>query len=502
MTKGVRAPSSFAVCLLIVLFHAGIGLASDEKTFERTFKGTINESWKIEMTLRTTNPISGTYFYERTKKPIPIKFDLRDDQKWLVTEFDGQGNITGQFLGDILGRVFYGTWTNSDGSKTFPFHLTETSRKRGEDETPYRSTKKLVEQARKGNPDAQFHLAFLYHYGQGGLTHNIREAIALYEKAASQGHAKSQYTLGTFYLSGHYVKPNVETGLELFRKAASAGDRLAKKQLEEIEKYKTKPYLEKRQNTKDVQYYVDLMETDPADAERGLKSFDTPDAKVYLAYLYYEGMVKVPDPVETVNSLLRETGAAIKMDLGEVNETIYGVGHTTILEYIREAAGHITVPCDVFVAYPKSAFEAFGSHYGGCRDAFPKLCGSAVLQETVPTIDQYLSERGKGINKECDVGTIRCAIGKGQWDEETVWNVAPQTFLDRDIETYECGVCDGTESKIERLRKKALIGLKEFFFQNFYFTRDSATKLAHGYLKFRDKFEDAWDELYSQCSAQ
>lgn len=487
-----------AVSLALGLM-AEVGLAADgdDKSFERTFHGTINEKWEIQLTLRTTEPISGIYFYERVKKPIQLEAKLGEDQKWIVKEFDDRRMITGQFVGDIFGRVFYGTWMNTDGSQTFPFHLTETNRRWQGEESPYRSTKQLVDQAKNGNPDAQFHLAFLYHYGQGGFIHNIREAVTWYQNAASHGHSRANYMLGSLYLSGHGVRPNVKLAMELFAKSATAGGRLAKTKLEEIEKYKMKPYLEKRETVKDVQYYVDLMETDPVEAEQGLKSFDSPGAKVYLAYMYYEGIMKTPNPAEKVNSLLREVSEQIRKDYGEINETIYGVGHATILEYMREA-GDSTVPCDIYVTYPKAAFESFGPRYGGCADSSPGICSEQVLNDAVPAVGLYLTELGKvsGVSKECDIGTIRCSIGKGEINAETVWNVAPQMFVS---ESYCLGPCEEDATRLGRLRFKARVGLERFFFENFFFTKDNAKKLAHGYLQSREKAQDVWNELYAEC---
>jgi Sel1 repeat len=507
--------SQRAMLILLCGYVCGFGFmenveaatAAEVMHLERTFRGTINEKWDIQLTLRSTEPISGSYFYERIKNLIPIEARLSEDQNWVVTEFDDKRTVTGQFIGDIFGRVFSGTWSNADRSKRYPFYLVETHRQWRGDESPYRPTDQLVVQAKKGNRDAQFHLAFLYHYGQGGVQHDIGEAVAWYKKAAAQGHPRAEYTLGNLYLAAHGVRPNVETALELISKAASSGDRLAKKQFAEIDKYKTRPYLEKRQAARDAQFYVDLMETDPAEAERGLQSIDTPGAKVYLAYMYYEGLARAQNPSEKVNALLREAADSIKKDLGKVSDTIYGVGHGTIFEYMREAATDIAVPCDIFVKYPKAAFEAFGSHYGGCSDSFPYICGPNLLNEAVPAISQYIVEQRKntGTSRDCDVGTIRCPIGRDLSRIETVWNVAPQMWLeqDQDIEVDHCLViCEEPTTKLEKLRLKSLLGLQQFFQQDFYFTKENAKKLASGYLRSREKAEDVWVELYSQCQTQ
>jgi hypothetical protein len=166
---------------------------------------------------------------------------------------------------------------------------------------------------------------------------------------------------------------------------------------------------------------------------------------------------------------------------------------------MRELAGDVTVPCDIFGAYPREALEAFQPHYGGCRDLFPIVCGDVVLSDSVPALSKYLSELAKlgRITGECDIGTIRCAIGKGQVVHDTLWNMAPQMLLD---ESDCLGPCEEDATKLGRLRFKARIGLERFFFENYFFTKENAEKLAHGYVQSRERAQDVWNDLYAQCS--
>jgi Sel1 repeat len=445
------------LCALGPTMTIGIATAEEDKNLERTFRGTINEKWEIQLILRSTEPISGSYFYERVKKPIPLEARLDEAHNWIVTEFDDKRNITGQFTGDIFGLVFSGTWTNADKSKSYPFHLVETNRHWQGEISPYRSTEPLVAQAKKGKKDAQFHLAFLYYYGQGGLKHDMKEAVGWYKKAAAQGHARAQFILGALYLDGHGVKKDFGAALRLINEAATSGDQRAKDWLADLSKNSWKrPYYEKRQVTKDVQYYVDLIEADPAEAEIGLKALGTPAAKGYLAYMYYEGKATVPNPSEVVNSLLQEAlSVGEKKNPNEINTAFYGaindsfytVGRSTLFGHMRELAGDVTVPCDIFGTDPHEALEAFQPHYGGCRDVSPSVCGDAVLSDSVPAMTKYLSERKKlsGIKEVCDIGTQRCAIGKGQVVHDTLWNMAPQMFLDKS----DClGPCEEDDTKL------------------------------------------------------
>lgn len=367
----------------------------------------------------------------------------------------------------------------------------------------------MIAQAKKGKGDAQFRLAFLYHYGQGGLQHNIGEAVGWYKKAATQGHAKAQFVLGGLFLTGHGVKRNLDEALRLIGEAAKSGDQSAKDWLAGFSKGPwTRSHYEKLQATQDAQYYVDLIETDSQEAEKGLKALNSPAAKVYLAYMYYEGKATVPNPSEVVNSLLQEALRARKENhsketnasfYGSINDTFYMVGHSTFFDHMRELARDVTVPCDVFIINPRAAFEAFGSHYGGCSDSFPYLCGDSILSQMVPTISVFLKELEKagGLRKDCNIGSIGCPIGRELQREEVIWNMAPQMFVD---EVGCFGPCEEDTTKLGRLRFKARIGLERFFFESFYFTKANAEKLAHGYLQSKERAQDIWNDLYAQCS--
>ena len=111
---------------------------------------------------------------------------------------------------------------------------------------------------------------------------------------------------------------------------------------------------------------------------------------------------------------------------------------------------------------------------------------------------KYLSQLKKfgGIKEECDIGTMRCAVGKGLVVHDTLWNMAPQMFLDKS----DClGPCEEDATKLGRLRFKARTSLERFFFESFYFTKENAEKLAHGYLQSKERAQDVWNELYAEC---
>ena len=64
---------------------------------------------------------------------------------------------------------------------------------------PVRALCYFLEGARRGNPEAQFRVAGLLHYGEGKIHVNGPMAQKWYQHAADQGHAYAAYNLGVLY---------------------------------------------------------------------------------------------------------------------------------------------------------------------------------------------------------------------------------------------------------------------------------------------------------------
>jgi uncharacterized protein len=98
----------------------------------------------------------------------------------------------------------------------------------------YASALKLFEAAaRKGNPEAQHTLGFMYRDGMGTRRDNAK-AMAWYRKAAEQGYAPAAYNLGLMYAQGEGARPDATTAQIWFRKAADHGSVEAQVKLAEI----------------------------------------------------------------------------------------------------------------------------------------------------------------------------------------------------------------------------------------------------------------------------
>lgn len=96
---------------------------SDNNT--RTYHGTINNKYAIEMTLTSDGSIhySGEYFYTKNKAPIQLRGKLTDVAGHLVLEEYVGMNMTGKFEGTISRGGYSGTWTSADGKTSYPFNV-------------------------------------------------------------------------------------------------------------------------------------------------------------------------------------------------------------------------------------------------------------------------------------------------------------------------------------------------------------------------------------------
>ena len=88
--------------------------------------------------------------------------------------------------------------------------------------------KELQVSAQQGHASSQFVLGSMYINGQG-VPQDDREAIVWFRKAAEQGNAEAQYQLGGMYLRGESIPQSYIEAANWFRKAAEQNN--AKSQL-------------------------------------------------------------------------------------------------------------------------------------------------------------------------------------------------------------------------------------------------------------------------------
>ena len=81
----------------------------------------------------------------------------------------------------------------------------------------------LIDDAKNGNPRAQYNLGVCYHSGRDGIEQDYEQAAMWYQKAAEQGHVRASFYLGVLYQNGKGAEQNYKKATELFMSAAESG---------------------------------------------------------------------------------------------------------------------------------------------------------------------------------------------------------------------------------------------------------------------------------------
>ena len=77
--------------------------------------------------------------------------------------------------------------------------------------------------AEKDNLEAMFHMGYLYHNGDCGVTRDVSKALEWYKKAAHGGHGKSYFQLGKMYEGGAGLACKPPVSAHYFRQGADGG---------------------------------------------------------------------------------------------------------------------------------------------------------------------------------------------------------------------------------------------------------------------------------------
>jgi enhanced entry protein EnhC len=100
----------------------------------------------------------------------------------------------------------------------------------------YAVVMRLYNQAILGNPEAQFEIGQLYHYGVG-LAKSPEQAKIYYELSADQDDVRAEYNLGILYMEGQLGEANYDKGMSWLNDAAFRGNAYAQYALANIYQY-------------------------------------------------------------------------------------------------------------------------------------------------------------------------------------------------------------------------------------------------------------------------
>ncbi len=93
--------------------------------------------------------------------------------------------------------------------------------------------KDLEQSAGQGDAEAQCDLAWMYWHGYG-LPRDNAKAVAWFEKSAGKGNIKAQYSLGEIYTDDRWVQQDLAKAARWFEEAAKQGDASAQNRLSTI----------------------------------------------------------------------------------------------------------------------------------------------------------------------------------------------------------------------------------------------------------------------------
>ena len=143
-----------------------------------------------------------------------------------------------------------------------------------------------------------------------------------------------------------------------------------------------------------LQYYINRATEEPAKAAAGLKQFKNPIAKMFLAYLYFNGDVAVANKDQQVNQLMNT--ALQEVFKGYRGKTRYDFSMKYAYEDLEQLLSHLKavhevlkmrpdMPCWLLQRHPKAIQKAFRPYWNNSRDDYnvSNDCGSFLDQENL-----------------------------------------------------------------------------------------------------------------------
>lgn len=98
-----------------------------------------------------------------------------------------------------------------------------------------------LNEAKKGNPEAQYNLGIIYQFGKLGASVDKKEAIKWYFKAAKQGSAGAFFNLATMFINGDGVPKDDMKAFQYFLEAAKRNDGTAQSNIGDYYYFGDKP---------------------------------------------------------------------------------------------------------------------------------------------------------------------------------------------------------------------------------------------------------------------
>ena len=160
-----------------------------------------------EIVVRSASLVKRGLEFLEASHPTDDEIAYAFDNDVLVTSLRAEANA-----GEVNSQVILGQW--------YALGLSGLPQDDAQAVALYRKA------ADQGHADAQFNLGYAYAYGQG-VPQDYAQAVAWYRKAADQGNAHAQNNLGHAYRNGQGVPQDYGEAVAWYRKAAEQGNQFA-----------------------------------------------------------------------------------------------------------------------------------------------------------------------------------------------------------------------------------------------------------------------------------
>lgn len=189
-----------------------------------------------------------------------------------------------------------------------------------------------------------------------------------------------------------------------------------------------------------VEKIIDKIPQNPVLAAERLKKYNTPTAKIFLAFLYSSGKVEVWNKHWKINHLMKSAIQQIKSE--DSNHNLNEVGMPDDFKTLKDIFFAMKfsvedIPMWMAKEYPDEIFDEVLTPYFGCnRDNFLARLKTDSTYEDVtwlksvkPLLDYTLKKYGKNDTPYEVRGTIRYMYGKEYWNLVYRASIDPKYFM-------------------------------------------------------------------------
>jgi hypothetical protein len=240
-----------------------------------------------------------------------------------------------------------------------------------------------------------------------------------------------------------------------------------------------------------LQYYINLIATNPALAEQGLLQFQHPLAKAYLAYIYLNGDVQKANYQLTVNELMNTAADQIFNNYNLPTRSNFKMDYAyrdigQLILHLREMHEAVRdepqVPCWLFRRHPDATETAFAPFWNSNRDDYTisSDCGSFYSMPSFRTLicisrdfadrpDVAMAQTNNTLLNQTFVQAT--PVEKAEAQRLEAW----QTTIFANLKSWQTGTAlqRGTLEALQFTFFYSLIGVEDYFIEQGFTAEDA-----------------------------